>query len=371
LDGALIEDGTLLIACSGDLHNLSLEPGKPDCISIMTRLPGLAYFGLSRGLYGGNPSATNCGKRSGKISILADSNASDIPLASKEGELAAKLWDQVGNNVDFPSSWPDGDRIYFDFLHVAGHGMLEDGVGGSKHSVILRGREIIGEPEIQNAPIVQEAFVNICVAGQSHDNPLNGNPSGIIPGFLRRGTKWIVASLLPLPDTWALLGGLIIADLRSTSEDELPVLLEGAKTRLINGGWPDRVSQAFSDALIAVLTQPRFGPDRKPNGELEQHASLLACITSDLRFVGVGDPDRSRSRLEDRFSEEATYNWWLEHDSQLIEKLLASPECAMLILEATIRDAVTFAKNNGTPRLPEIDMVRYGWALFGDPNPVT
>ena len=370
LENQLIKDGTLLVASSGELHNLSLEPSKPDRVGKMTRMPGLVFLALSRALFGRSPSLGTPIKSTCDAAILADECAIDIPLVAQEGKQARKLWEEMGFAVEHPTDWPTSGREGLRFLHVAGHGLLRDGLGGSKHSVIVQGDKSIGEPEILSAPVVHEAFVNTCVAGQSHDRPLDGNPTGIIPGFLRRNTKWVVASLLPLPDTWALLGGLILTDLRSTSDRGLPELLDVARNRLVNGGWPERVGIAFSDALTSALSEPRYGPDKKPSGEFEQRAPLLACIISDLRFAAFGDRDRSRQRLEDRFAEEVDQNWWLDHNPELIENLLAAPANAQQTLESAIREAVQFAKENGTPRIPEVDTVRYGWTLFGDPNPV-
>lgn len=362
----LVQGGTLLVASAGDLHNLSLEPGKPAGIGLMTRLPGLAFFALSRGLYGNT--LTTAPAEAG-VAILADDEARDIPLVRREGELAARFWQEAGAAPDYPTDWPGGAERPLRFLHVAGHGTLQPGLVGSKHSVILQGNTRIGEPEILRAPRVREVLINICVAGQSHDNPLDGNPAGIVPGFLRRDSDWVVASLLVLPDTWALLAGLILTNLRSTSDKELPELLEIVRLRLVQGGWPDRVSRAFSEALISALSEPRYGSSKDADGQVQQRASLLACANSDLRFARAGYPTRSRRRLEDRFAEEADQNWWMEHNPELIDNLLAVPDNAQQTLECALREAIQFAQENGTPRIPEVDTVRYGWTLFGDLNP--
>ncbi len=180
-----------------------------------------------------------------------------------------------------------------------------------------------------------------------------------------------MASLFPLPDTWALLAGLILTDLRTTSKGELPDLLEVARARLVKGGWPDRVSSAFVEALISVLAEPRYMPGVMPDKKYEKHASLLELVRSDLAEIEAGEPDRSRQRLTDRISEELSHNWWLEHDPELVDKLLGAPEDAKQTLENAILSAVEHAQEFGAPDIPEVHTVRYGWTLFGDPNRVT
>ncbi|MCP3972442.1 MAG: transposase [Rhodobacteraceae bacterium] len=83
LEGHLFEASTLLICCTGDLHNLCLEPSKPSKVHLMTRLPGLAFFAYSRGLFGAtteNATPNDNGKV--RVGIIADETAKDIPMAA-------------------------------------------------------------------------------------------------------------------------------------------------------------------------------------------------------------------------------------------------------------------------------------------------
>lgn len=368
LEDKLIDGGDLIVVTSGEFHNIAFELAKPKKLRMLTRLPGISFLALTRGFYGRSHSNGAGVSRNTDASILIDQSAKDIPLATSEGQLAARLWQASGSVPDFPTSWPKsalGSR----FLHVTGHGKLDLGLANSRHAVIVNEGASVGELELTQTIPPGEALINTCVAGQSFDNPLDGVPTGIVPALIRNGTHAVIASVFPLPDTWALLAGLILTDLRCTSDRGLPFLLELARSRLIDGGWRDRVSDAFSEALISTLSEPRYGPDKKPDGQLQQRASLFACIKSDLRFARTGDFTRSRQRLEDRFAEEADQNWWLDHNPELIDNLLAAPKNAQQTLESAIREAVQFAQENGTPRIPEVDTVRYGWTLFGDPNP--
>ena len=192
LETKINEACTLVVCSAGELHNLSLEPGRPEKIKLMTRLPGLAYFANSRGLLGESLERDHSSSsKSIAISVLADNTAKDIPFAGIEGRLVAALWAGTGYQVDSPSSFPASENIA-GFLHVASHGMRKAGLLGSKRSSILLGQNPVGENEIVDAPLAQEAFINVCVGGQCEDSPLDGNPTGLVSGFLRRGSNgWL------------------------------------------------------------------------------------------------------------------------------------------------------------------------------------
>ncbi len=252
LENHINEASTLIICSTGELHNLSLEPGRPERIKLMTRLPGLAHFANSRGLLGERPkSSVTSFERNPTISVLADTAARDIPLAGIEGRLVAGFWGDTGCQVDYPSSFPASETSV-GFLHVASHGTRSPGLLGSARSSILMGRAPIGEAEIAEAPLTQEAFINVCIGGQCEDSPLDGNPTGLVSGFLRRGSKWVAASVLSLPDDWACLFGLIVADLKASQNLPLPEAVETARLMLLEGGWLPRVSDCFATALIEV-----------------------------------------------------------------------------------------------------------------------
>ena len=121
----------LIVVTTGPLHNISLEPGKPDAVNL-TRLPSLAFYAMQRGLYEdedakttGNSTPGPIGKWLGsifkrdtadpsdsdtsittttplvsRIGILADDAATDIPLAAAEGQHAAAFWKASKGHTD-------------------------------------------------------------------------------------------------------------------------------------------------------------------------------------------------------------------------------------------------------------------------------
>ena len=102
---------------------------------------------------------------------------------------------------------------------------------------------------MSNAPIAREVFANICLGGQNFDNPLDGTPQGIAISFLKHHCRFFVASLPPGPDNWACLMGLLISDLKTSTNLDLGEALTQAKHQLVEGGWSTRVRDAFGAAI--------------------------------------------------------------------------------------------------------------------------
>jgi tetratricopeptide (TPR) repeat protein len=342
---------------SGRLHNLSFEPGRGDTAPLLTRLPGLAFFALKRGLYSadgrdGTDNASLQDQPSGRIAILADESATDIPLAGLEGQHAARFWKQTNDSeypVEHPSGYPAGDTP-LRFLHVAAHGGIVDGDSPQRRAAIFYGERRISEREIITAPRTREALINICVGGQSYDNPQDGDPSGLVSGFLRRGTEWLVASVPPLPDDWACLMGLIITDLKTSTSQGMHDVLPVARHRLVNGGWPERVTEAFSEAVFTGLTT---------SGTWNKITDTLAAFHD--------DHDLCKTELA---RHAASHRHWVL-DEALQARLVASGLGAdyKTILKDHILQCITGFAANGTPDTPGRDTVRYGITLFGEPGP--
>ena len=328
----------------------------------MSRMPGLAIFANIRGLLGSVTEDTQLRAESLSAAVLADDTAADIPLAGIEGRLVADLCASTGAQVEYPSSYPL-NRDPVGYLHVSSHGVRETRLLGSRRSSILMGRVPIDEGDVIAAPLAKEAFINVCIGGQCHDSPLDGNPTGLVSGFLRRGSHWVGASLLSIPDDWACLFGLIVADLKFSLDCSLPEALDRAREMLVDGGWSTRVSEAFSKALVESSGKRRPLPEF---GNQMMGGSLIDELTEVLLQISE-TKGRMKTTAFEGISSRSAF-WWLAGRLPLFEAMVANPQNLPSLTAQGITDAVRRAALSGPPKLVDLDTVRYGVTLLGDPK---
>ena len=130
----------------------------------------------------------------------------------------------------------------------------------------------------------------------------------------------MAASLLSLPDDWACLFGLVVADLKSTQNLPLPEAVERARTMLVVGGWSPRVSEGFAAALIEAGQVPRqttvLGKTVLGDSLFKDLSSLIeqASSKTDSDRVTIFNSMKNRSDL-----------WWLSQSELLFRKMLMTP----------------------------------------------
>ena len=347
---------SLTLLSAGDLHNLSLEPGRPDGVTL-TRLPGLSFFALMRGLYtpeeaeeertSTNDLDANQSEHPSSVAILVDEAATDIPLAATEGRDAARYLKGRGVDVAHPSSYPEAGGGSIGLLHVASHGGIRADEEGMPYSVIAHSEGSIGEDRIANAPAARHVFANICVGGQTYDNPLDGDARGLVGGFLRQGSDWVVTSLRPLPDEWTYPFGLLLTHVHDTQTDmPFPDVLAQTRQLYMDGGWPDWVTRAFIEAMQGKVRASKLGE---------------AINTS------------RKSLVRDELAHTVSAWWWQEGLSDKIEAILRSAkdkawtDQISALIDTAISETVAVYASTGIPLSWARDTVVYGHTLFGNP----
>ncbi|MDU8930067.1 CHAT domain-containing protein, partial [Alisedimentitalea sp. MJ-SS2] len=278
----------------GALHLVGLTAGAPEDLEIV-QYPGLVFFALKRGLYGGGaeaePLATMPGAAPRHIGVLSHDDG-NIPLAAAEGDAVSAMWQAADQaEVAFPASWPEGTAL--DYLHVASHGATPD----TGPVILLGPGKTIDEATVSEGPVADVVFLNICLGGHSADRPLDGSPSGLVSGFLRRGSQVVIAALPPVPDLWAYVLSLIVTDELIAGEPRVEVALARAKARLANGDWPEGTEARLRDGFEArVLPQIR---NHVKDSMTFMENDLGHCMTSLRRISPWWLEEATLDELED------------------------------------------------------------------------
>ena len=100
-------------------------------------------------------------------------------------------------------------------------------------------------------------FISACLGGVMKED-WDGNPMGLYAGFWLRGTRVVVASIVPVPDEWMPM--LSVLTLQAFLRDGLPLhsaLAEG-KRRLRSGDWYGDSTAHVGDGTEAVLRRHVF-----------------------------------------------------------------------------------------------------------------
>jgi len=338
----------------GALHLLGLTAGAPKDMEIV-RYPGLVFYALKRGLYGDAPLNPGAAGPSRRIGILSHDGGGDIPLAAAEGDAVSAMWQGSGQaEVAFPADWPKGAPL--DYLHVASHGWVPDSGASKDRPVILLGPgRQIDEANVAEGPVADVVFLNICLGGRSIERPLDGSPSGLVSGFLRRGSRVVIAALPPVPDFWAYVLSLIVTHELVAGEPRAEVALVRAKARLAAGDWPDGTEARLRDGFEArVLRQVR------------NH------VSASMTFM-ENDPVQCMQRLS------SISPWWLEAATlvEVEEVLTTTPtdQRKAIAEDILIRNATRLLEHAITTKTPppaDLGLLQHGMAAFGEtPRSIT
>ena len=328
----------------GRLQVAALSAGAPEAAQI-TQYPGLAFYALARGLYGGRKEPDQPAVP--HISIVRGDHA-DLQYSPLEEEASVALWRSTGADVshpDYPREGPIG------LLHVTSHGdLLDDG-----SPVILLGRDAsgqmvtLGERDILQGPPIEAAFLNLCLGGRLSEDPLDGSPSGLVSALMRRGAKVVVAALPPVDDLWACVLGLMVTEAMASEGMPLDYALSIAKARL-SKGVPESIIASVKDWYVLRLDHVvrehtnkfRRSPDAcarealKAALESDGDLMLLAQLTSVLADV----TSRERPAAAARFLAEPAWEYFSD-------RLSNGPGPAEY--GSLVHGMITFGENSGRP----------------------
>lgn len=233
LDEHLDGVGRLTVITHGDLHGLPVSPGKPEGVEL-NHFPGIVFFGLKRGFYGELKPPQTTETDLGLITHPGDNVDNAIPLVLAEHAIVADIYRKAGRTVADEVCWPD-DPAPLSRLNIAAHGVPGNPVGLNvgQDNILYPGHILGGHG------YAGEVYLNCCISGKTVDDPLDGTPSGLIGALFSRGTYLCVASLLSIPDLWAMILSVLVHQCIVKEDLPLDRALEIGKKRLSAGDWYD------------------------------------------------------------------------------------------------------------------------------------
>jgi hypothetical protein len=261
------------------------------------------------------------------------------------------------------------------FVHLACHGSIDTRPGETPRAVIgLSNRKtpdakarVVTERHLLAGPPAGEVLMNLCVGGQAYDDLLDGDPTGLIPAWLRHGAHTVVAALPPVPDTHGALFGTTVTLLMTDPEDPLPLAAAARRAARILGEDPGLASPRLAARMAGLL------PDLALT-------AVMAAIERGKKAHRRGPVAPAIQRALGALLKRRTL-WWL--DAKTDQKLIALPEelkrapteADVLSLLAPLwpdpdRDGIraVFPDPHAFPL--DAQTIRYGYAVFGDPKAV-
>jgi hypothetical protein len=242
----------------GQLHGLPFSLGIPEGIEVSVH-PGLIFYWLNkhRSRLQADPERHISSLRyqvysptfeAGNISSL-----SPIPHVYTEADLVGRCWAQ--RDVLFSGGLADRPATV---IHIACHGTLmrrgqEDPCLFLSEDVSISLAELLeGAP---SAPIV---YLSACLVGRTRED-LDGDPLGLVSGFMLRGARCVIAALNPISDFYApLLAYLFHRNLQAQAEAAQSLnavaALADAKDQLRSGHWLAKAVRAQARAVWEAQT---------------------------------------------------------------------------------------------------------------------
>ena len=378
LEEALAGISQVVCVTQGRLHLLPLELGAPKG-KTLRHYPGLVYYGYSRGLLGRNEnrqsqsrSHTNSEAASPPpaVGLVGYGGEQDsIPFVWGEVDALKRLHEERHRSVRTGDPYDhrqDGSSpaspTEYALLHLACHGIP---VGeGMRERVVLQlgpGRPLDMGRIMESRVKVDQVLIAACLGGKVRED-LDGEPSGVVGGYLYRGSSEVAAAVVALPDSWTMLASILIhqAWLESGSLGE--AVTEG-KRRLAEGDWYPDTERLFSEAANAALTAWRErnrGPlRRRLVHALTYDGNRWKQLVAPLKTAGA--PDRyDPSALREGAEGEA----WGER----IQTVAAEVADRLLDLDP-LRHAVDEVLSRRVPPQPLLGAIVYGIRTFGEARP--
>ena len=200
----------LIILPQGSLHQLPIECGKPEGLSLRF-YPGLVFYGLETGLIKKNPSEpiddTIC-----SVGLLHYDHRGNhekyLPGVAKEIKAIRELYgDGHCQDLGIPDPYPNQPGE-IKLLHFSGHGGKDP---HNEHSTAIEvgKNQTLGQRNLLlGKGLVKHAFINSCTTGRIREDS-RGTPVSLVTGLMRSGTRSITAALQPISDQAAARFGIL------------------------------------------------------------------------------------------------------------------------------------------------------------------
>jgi hypothetical protein len=377
----MLEGATrVVLATAGELHNLPFGPGRAaaglDGVALC-HVGSLAQVALGRGLYVAEedgtrpappppPPPTPAAVPPRRVSLMhcAAPEPQDgqkplppIPLVELEARICARIWRSApggtavleGDRYPWPSDAPDPPVT---LAHAACHGGVFLAEGRTPQTaLLLGGATVVTQSTLQAGPGAQAWLNTACVAGRGFDDIFDGDPTGIVAGALRRGTRAVAAFLPSVPDEIGLLVGVLST--LGMAEHDLSLEKTAAWTRAVFGG-ADRHSET-ARALIR-----RLG---------EELATEMAPMVQDHLEAWRRDPSQRGFRNyvnNNAASRLGPYLGLLSESIEAVEQAApATPDATRAVLAASLSPLPDPAD---AKQAAALGVAVHGLTVFGDPG---
>ena len=241
----------------GGLHMLPLAAGKPRHLDMVV-YPGLVYFVFQRGRRRAAHGRDGVGLDVGLRPYAGTRGRSYIPMVDCECMAVRDLFrlSRSSPRIEYPFELEafEGNA---ELLFFSCHGGPDPNY---PFSIALH----IGPDQMLDIHCIHGSrlyakyvFISACLGGVMKED-WDGNPMGLYAGFWLRGTRVVVASIVPVPDEWMPM--LSVLTLQAFLRDGLPLhsaLAEG-KRRLRSGDWYGDSTAQVEDGTEAVLRRHVF-----------------------------------------------------------------------------------------------------------------
>jgi hypothetical protein len=241
----------LHVVTHGSFHVLPLHCGAPDGLELCT-YPGFIYYHRLRHQETQSSVPPSTVGALGVAVHAADDTPglNAIPLVHAEARIVRALWPGVVH-TDPDLAQPDPPLTA---LQLAGHGQVNP-KEPARANLMLAG----GALDLHTVLVAQQhpavVVLSACTVGRTADDP-DGEPLGLVGGFMLRGARQVIASLQPVPDFYMPL--LMALFYRSWRDGMTPAqALADAKRRLSSGHWhadtAELIRRHYREALVAGM----------------------------------------------------------------------------------------------------------------------
>lgn len=272
---------TVHVVTTGESHLLPVASGAPTGLRIY-QYPGLIFFGLRHGGWWDDRRGDGVHRAAEQSRALAaqvyspppGSGQPPIPFVDAEMQMVRTRWSPVHERL------PLHDDVRVAVVHLAGHGQA----GPDLDPYLLLGPDVhLGLHEVLTSRLRPEiVYLSACVAGRAFDD-LDGEPLGLVSGFLLCGAKSVVAPLVPISDFHApLLAILFHHALGSQSRERRSLdawaALARAKEQLRQGSWPNEVMADVREYYVATVSKVLEATMAKSEWEFELRSLLSSWL---------------------------------------------------------------------------------------------
>gem|GEM_PF-1829452 len=246
----------------GKLHLLPLDLGVPQGLTLR-HYPGLVFYGYRCGLLGRTKSKpVEDVESQAAIGLIGYGGVEDnIPFVRGEVDALKSLHGAGRRPVRIGDPYHgernDGghkETVVYALLHLACHGGSDVAGAGGRVALELGPGRRLDMGRIMESPVkAEQVLIAACVGGKVRE-ALDGEPSGLVGGYLYSGTRQVAASVVALPDNWTMLASLLIHQAWLESGD-LDQAVAEAKRRLEQGDWYNDTEALFVAAAAPVLAK--------------------------------------------------------------------------------------------------------------------